>query len=310
VVPVYNEEACVAEMARRIHTVFDSIPDTDYELIFVDDGSSDATMQRIRECARVDERVRFISFSRNFGHQHALAAGIDHAFGDAVVTLDGDLQHPPELIPSLAAHWRGGDDVVYTIRESNEGHALKELISRTFYWSMRKLTGVRVPTGGADFRLIDRRVADYLRQCREQAVFVRGLVPWLGFRSRGIPYHAQERFGGETKYLPTRMIRFALDGVFSFSTVPLRLISLLGAVTIALGFVYGLYSVLIRLFTDQAVSGWTSLMIVVLVFSGTQLLSLGILSEYIGRVYEEVKHRPRYVIADKSAQLENSEEPR
>jgi glycosyltransferase involved in cell wall biosynthesis len=306
VVPVYNEEACVEEMAARIRAVF---ADTDckYELIFVNDGSRDETFARLVSTAAADANVRYISFSRNFGHQYALAAGIDHAFGDAVVTLDGDLQHPPELIPDLIAHWRGGDDVVYTIRESNAGHALKELVSKLFYWTMRKLTGVQVPTGGADFRLIDRKVADYLRQCREHAVFVRGLIPWLGFRSRGIRYHAHERFGGETKYLPTQMIRFALDGVFSFSTVPLRLISIMGAVTIALGFVYGTYSVLIRLFTDQAVSGWTSLMIIVLVFSGTQLLSLGILSEYVGRVYDEVKHRPRYVIADKSPQLDDRE---
>jgi dolichol-phosphate mannosyltransferase len=257
---------------------------------------------------RDDERIRFIEFARNFGHQHALAAGIDHAYGDAVVTLDGDLQHPPELIPSLIDHWRNGDDVVYTVRQSNEGHALKEVVSRSFYWSMRKLTGVQVPTGGADFRVIDRRVADYLRQCREQAVFVRGLIPWLGFRSRGIPYHASERFGGETKYIPTRMIRFALDGVFSFSIVPLRMISLLGAITIVLGFLYGSYSVAVRLFTDHAVSGWTSLIVVMLVFSGAQLVSLGILSEYIGRVYEEVKQRPRYVISAKSEQFEGSGE--
>ncbi len=304
VVPVFNEEACVDEMATRVRAVFSDI-DADYELIFVNDGSSDATLQRIVAVGETDAAVRYISFSRNFGHQYALAAGIDHAFGDAVVTLDGDLQHPPELIPDLIAHWRGGDDVVYTIRESNAGHALKEVVSKLFYWSMRKLTGVQVPTGGADFRLIDRRVADYLRQCREHAVFVRGLIPWLGFPNKGIRYHAHERFGGETKYLPSRMISFALDGVFSFSTVPLRLISIMGAVTIALGFVYGTYSVLIRLFTDQAVSGWTSLVIVVLVFSGTQLISLGILSEYIGRIYDEVKHRPRYVIAAKSEQLDN-----
>jgi dolichol-phosphate mannosyltransferase len=303
VVPVYNEEACVDEMARRVATVFSTV-EADFELIFVNDGSSDDTLACITRTAETDPRIRYVSFSRNFGHQHALAAGIDHAFGDAVVTLDGDLQHPPELIPDLISHWRAGDDVVYTIRESNAGHALKEVVSKLFYWSIRKLTGVQVPTGGADFRLIDRRVANYLRQCREHAVFVRGLIPWLGFRNKGIPYHCQERFGGETKYVPSRMIRFALDGVFSFSTVPLRLISILGAVTITLGFLYGTYSVLIRLFTDQAVSGWTSLVIVVLVFSGTQLISLGILSEYVGRIYDEVKRRPRYVIEAKSPELE------
>jgi dolichol-phosphate mannosyltransferase len=196
-----------------------------------------------------------------------------------------------------------GYDVVYTVRESNRGHAAKEIVSRAFYWMLRKLTGVSVPTGGADFRLMDRKVADALRACDERFVFVRGLVPWLGFKRKGVAYKAESRYGGDTKYHIGRMLSFALDGIFSFSIVPLRLIALLGAVTIALGIVYAAYTIAVRLFTDAAVSGWTSLMIVVLVFSGTQLLSLGILSEYVGRVYEEVKRRPRYVIAAKSESL-------
>lgn len=303
VIPVYNEEACIGEMASRLRAVFESI-DGDHEIIFVNDGSHDGTLARLEELAAEDPHVKYISFSRNFGHQVALSAGIDHAGGDAVVSLDGDLQHPPELIPELIEHWRRGKDVVYTVRESTVGRPLKELVSRSFYWALRKLTGVEVPTGSADFRLIDRRVADALRACQEQFVFVRGLVPWLGFSRQAVPFTAVERHGGETKYVTSRMVSFALDGVFSFSIIPLRLISLLGAITIGAGFLYGAYSVSVRLFSDAAVSGWTSLIVVILVFSGTQLLSLGILSEYVGRIYEEVKRRPRYVIGSMSASLD------
>jgi len=302
VVPVYNEQACVDAMIARLSAVFQAVAG-DYEIIFVNDGSRDGTLAALQRAALADPHVKYLSFSRNFGHQVALSAGIDHAAGDAVISLDGDLQHPPELIPTLIEHWHRGKDVVYTVRVRNEGHVVKEFVSRAFYWVLRKLTGVEVPTGGADFRLVDRKVADALRACHEQYIFVRGLVPWLGFSRKAVPYEAEERFGGETKYVTSRMISFALDGVFSFSIVPLRLISLLGAVTIGLGFMYGAYSVAIRLFSDRAVSGWTSLIVVILVFSGTQLLSLGILSEYVGRIYEEVKRRPRYVVGAKSATL-------
>jgi len=303
VVPVYNEEDCIGEMSSRLHAVLEGLG-ADYEVIFVNDGSQDSTLARLEELAAGDPHIKYLSFSRNFGHQVALSAGIDHAAGDAVISLDGDLQHPPELIPRLIEHWRAGTDVVYTVRESTVGRPFKELVSRAFYWALRKLTGVEVPTGSADFRLIDRRVADALRACQEQYVFVRGLVPWLGFSRQAVPFTAVERHGGETKYVTSRMISFALDGVFSFSIIPLRLISLLGLVTIVVGFAYGAYSVSVRLFSERAVSGWTSLIVVILVFSGTQLLSLGILSEYVGRIYEEVKRRPRYVIGSMSSSLD------
>jgi len=297
VVPCFNEEGCIGEMARRLHEALDPL-DCEWEAVFVDDGSTDGTAECLADLAERDARVGFVSFSRNFGHQMALLAGMSHARGDAVISLDGDLQHPPELIPTLVAHWREGFDVVFTVREGNEGHALKELISAGFYRVLRRLTGVDIPTGGADFRLLDRVVADALLACEERFVFVRGLVPWLGFRRKGVPYTARERYAGSTKYVFARMLRFALDGVFSFSIVPLRMISILGVVTVALGVLYGFYSIAVHLFTDSTVSGWTSLVVLVLVFSGTQLLSLGILSEYVGRIYEEVKQRPRYIVAD------------
>jgi dolichol-phosphate mannosyltransferase len=302
VIPCHNEEGCVDELIDRLKTVLTDIP-CDYELIFIDDGSTDNTLACVRTAAEADSRIKYISFSRNFGHQMALSAGIEHANGDAIVSLDGDLQHPPELIPALIEHWRSGNDVVYTVRTGNEGKVLKELFSTAYYFLMRKLTGVDIPAGGADFRLIDRRVADVVRSCHERFIFVRGLIPWLGFVRKPVPYQAARRFAGETKYVTRRMLSFALDGIFAFSTIPLRFISLLGAITIGLGILYGAYSISIRLFSERAVSGWTSLIIVTLVFSGTQLLSLGILSEYVGRIYEEVKGRPRYVISSRSATL-------
>lgn len=305
VVPVYNEQACIDEMVARLGRVFESIPGQ-HRILFVNDGSSDGTLEKLREHSTLAPHIQYISFSRNFGHQIALSAGIDHADGDAVITLDGDLQHPPELIPELIERWRSGYDVVYTVRSSNRGHPVKELFSAGYYWLLRKLTGVDVPTGGADFRLIDRKVADALRSCSERYVFVRGLVPWLGFARVGVPYDAQERYGGETKYVTSRMLSFALDGVFSFSIIPLRLISILGVFTVSLGLLYAVYSILMALFSDHVASGWASLMVVILVFSGTQLLSLGILSEYVGRIYDEVKRRPRYVIGAMSSGVEKS----
>lgn len=296
VIPCFNESGCIEEMLRRLRLALQSVSATS-EIIFVDDGSDDATLETVRRASESDPTIGYLSFSRNFGHQMALLAGLSYARGDVVISLDGDLQHPPELIPRLVEHWREGYDVVYTVRESNDGHALKEVVSSWFYSLLRRLTGVDVPTGGADFRLLDRRVVDVLLQCEETFVFVRGLVPWLGFRRKAVPYRAEERFAGTTKYVLARMLRFALDGIFSFSIVPLRMISVLGATTVALGVVYGCYSIFVRLFTDHAASGWTSLVVLVLVFSGTQLLSLGVLSEYVGRIYEEVKRRPRFIVA-------------
>ncbi|HIF63539.1 MAG: glycosyltransferase family 2 protein [bacterium] len=302
VVPVFNEEACVAELVSRVRDAFEGLR---LELILVNDGSSDHTLEMLQKESESSAEVHYLSFSRNFGHQPALAAGIEHATGDAVISLDGDLQHPPELIPQLIEHWREGYDIVYTVRVANEGHRLKEFVSRSFYQLLRRISGVDISPGTADFRLLDRRAADALKSCAEHFIFIRGMVPWLGFSKLPVPYEAQPRHGGETKYLTGSMIRFALDGIFAFSTVPLRLISLLGALTVCLGFLYGLYTLGVRLFTSQAEVGWTSLVVVILIFSGAQMLSIGILSEYVGRIYEEVKSRPRYVIAEASPAMEN-----
>ncbi len=305
VVPVFNEETCIAQMVARAGAVMAAV-EANYELIFVNDGSRDGTLAEIQRAASEDDRIHYISFSRNFGHQMALSAGLEHARGNAVISLDGDMQHPPELIPELIRHWKQGHEVVYTVRVSNRGHRAKEFVSRAFYWLLRKLTGVEVPTGGADFRLLDRKVVNAFNDCEERFVFVRGLIPWLGFRRKAVPYEAEERFGGETKYVASRMLSFALDGIFSFSTVPLRLITLLGIFTMSLGAIYGIYTAVVWLFS-RTVSGWASLVFIVLIFSGTQLLSLGILSEYVGRIYEEVKHRPRYVVAGISPALRREE---
>jgi len=297
VVPVLDEEACVDELARRVQEVLERA-DFRYELWFVDDGSRDRTPERIEALRAGDPRVRVVRFTRRFGHQAALAAGLRHVQGDVVVTLDGDLQHPPELLPELLAAWKAGADVVHTVRRLPEGRrrGVKERAGRAFYRVLNALARVPVVPAGADFRALDRRVVEAFNRLEEHFVFVRGLVPWLGFSETQVEYRVAERFGGRSKYRLSPMLRLALDGLFAFSVVPLRLITVLGGVTTLAGVAYGVYW-LGAYFTGRIEeAGWTSLVVLVLVFGGVQLLSLGIVSEYVGRVYEEVKRRPRYVI--------------
>lgn len=297
VVPVLDEEECVGELARRVRSALTEAG-VRYEILFVDDGSRDATPERIAALQASDEAVRTIRFTRSFGHQAALAAGLRFARGDAVVTMDGDLQHPPELLPELVRTWHEGADVVHTVRRLPSGARQdgKERSARLFYRLMKALTGVPVVSAGADFRLIDRRVVDAFNQLDEHFVFVRGLIPWLGFRETLVPYEVGERFAGRSKYRLSPMLRLALDGIFAFSVLPLRLITLLGVVTTLAGMLYGAFWLVSFLLGRIEQAGWTSLVGLVLVFGGVQLLSIGIVSEYVGRTYEEVKRRPRYVI--------------
>jgi dolichol-phosphate mannosyltransferase len=297
VVPVLDEEGCVDELARRVAAVMTAHA-TRYELLFVDDGSRDRTPERIAEVQRRDANVRTIRFTRSFGHQAALAAGLRYARGDAVVTLDGDLQHPPERVPELLAAWRAGSDVVHTVRRLPPGvqRSLKERGGRAFYRVMNAVARVPVVSAGADFRLLDRRVVDAFNTLEEHFVFLRGLIPWFGFRESSLEYEVAPRFAGRSKYRLTPMLRLAFDGIFAFSVLPLRLITLLGLLTTLAGVGYGVFS-LVRYFSGRIPeAGWTSLAVLVLVFGGVQMLAIGILSEYVGRTYEEVKRRPRYVI--------------
>lgn len=305
VVPVLDEQECVDELVRRVAAALDGVR---FELLFVDDGSRDGTAARVAALRAADPRVKAIGFTRRFGHQAALTAGLRFASGDAVVTMDGDLQHPPELLPDLIAAWRAGAEVVHAVRRdaSDTSRVWKARSARWFYALWSRISPTPVVAEGADFRLLDRRVVSVLNDLEEHFVFVRGLVPWLGFRDARIEYQPEDRFGGRSKYRLRPMLRLALDGIFSFSMLPLRVITLLGAVTAALGVVYGVFALVALALGKVEASGWTSLVVLILVFGGVQLLSLGVVSEYVGRTYEEVKRRPRYVID----RLEGIEWPR
>jgi dolichol-phosphate mannosyltransferase len=298
VVPVLNEEECVGELARRVRNAFDAVG-ARHELIFVNDGSRDGTREQISQLRDEDPRVKTIHFTRSFGHQAALAAGLRFAKGDAVVTMDGDLQHPPEVLPRLIEAWRHGADVVYTVRRDPKALAsgFKRASAHLFYRLQSRLSQTPVDTGGADFRLLDRRAVDAFKALEEHVVFVRGLVPWLGFRDARVEYDVQDRFAGRSKFSLRSMLDLALEGIVPFSVFPLRLIALLGAATALLGVMFGVFALFAHL-GGRAERGWTSIVGLVLIFGGVQLLSLGVVSEYVGRIYEEVKRRPRYVIDD------------
>jgi len=297
VVPVLNEEGCIEEFARRTREAA-AKAGFRYEILFIDDGSSDMTPARIDEARESDPHVKTVRFTRPFGHQAALSAGLHYAEGEAIITMDGDLQHPPECLADLVQAWREGADVVYTDRHLTERYqgSLKARLSGLFYLALSRLTDLPPESSKADFRLMDRRAVEAFNRLDEHFIFVRGLVPWLGFPSTRIEYEVEDRFAGMPKFTPRRMVRLALDGIFSFSVVPLRLITFLGMLTTGLGMIYGFYA-LAKFFAGYVDSaGWTSLMVLILVFGGVQLMSLGIVSEYVGRIYEEVKGRPRFII--------------
>jgi polyisoprenyl-phosphate glycosyltransferase len=295
VIPCYNEQENIQALYNALLAALASCPEC--EIIFVDDGSTDNTAQQIRTLEKSDRRVRLISLSRNFGHQFALKAGLDHARGDCVISLDADLQHPPDLIPEMIEKWQQGFDVVFTIRrETDELGFIKKMSSRWFYALAKKLSSVEVAQGAADFRLLDRAVVDVLKQCRENYLYIRGLVSWAGFNQTSITYTPNERFAGKTKYSLRKMLRFAMAGITSFSIRPLQLSLIAGTLIAGLAFLYGLYVIYIYTFTDQAVAGWASTTASVLFIGGIQLIVLGIMGEYIGKTFIENKRRPPYVI--------------
>ena len=298
VVPVFNEEALIHESYSRLKAVMDGL-DEPYELIFVNDGSRDATPCIIRSICESDTNVRLIDFARNFGHQTAITAGMDYASGDAVIVIDADLQDPPEVIPEMIAKWREGFDVVYGQRAKRKGETLfKRFTSAAFYRVLQKLTDVDIPVDTGDFRLIDRKVCDALKLVKERNRYVRGIISWLGFRQTGVEFVREKRFAGETKYPLKKMLRFAFDAITSFSYKPLKLATYVG-VTVSLGgFAYLLFVLYLKLFTDSTVTGWASMMAVNLFFNGVVLMMLGIIGEYIGRIYDEAKGRPLYVVRE------------
>ncbi|MGA9173634.1 MAG: glycosyltransferase family 2 protein [Thermoactinomyces sp.] len=306
IIPVFNEEAVIHETYRRLTQVMESL-DEPYELLFVNDGSQDRTAEIIEGFAKSDKCVKLLEFSRNFGHQIAITAGMDHARGDAIVIIDADLQDPPELIPQMIEKWKEGYEVVYAKRLKRKGETLfKKWTAALFYRTLRALTEVNIPLDTGDFRLIDRKVADAMRSIREKNRFVRGLVSWVGFRQTAIEYVRDERFAGETKYPLKKMLRFSMDGITSFSYKPLKLATYLGFVISFASFVYLLISLGQRLFTSSTVAGWASLIACVLLLNGVILIILGILGEYVGRIYDETKNRPLYILRNKQ-KVENRE---
>ncbi|MHB1311305.1 MAG: glycosyltransferase family 2 protein [Gemmatimonadaceae bacterium] len=300
VVPCFNEEAVIEQTHRRLTEVARGIPGVRVTVIYVDDGSRDGTLRTLRAMAAADPQVRIVALSRNFGHQYALTAGLDAATGDAVAVIDGDLQDPPEVIAEMVARWRAGADVVYGIRATRQGEsAFKRGTAHLFYRLIQRLGNADIPADVGDFRLLDRSVVNALRALPERDRFLRGLVVWVGFKQEGVAYERQPRAAGQTKFPFSRMLSFALDGIFSFSTVPLRLASYFGFFVSALSMAGIVYAFYIKLFTVGVVPGWAAQWIGTLFLGGVQLMSLGIIGEYVGRIYGEVKSRPLYVVRER-----------
>jgi glycosyltransferase involved in cell wall biosynthesis len=297
VIPVLNEEDVLAALHRRLSDAADSL-DGPAEFILIDDGSSDRTGEIAEELCSKDRRVKLVSLSRNFGHQFAISAGLDFASGEAIVIMDGDLQDPPEVVPELAERWREGYDVVYAVRSAREGETrLKRGTASLFYRLMRRLTDVDLPLDAGDFRLVDRRVAGIISNMPEPDRYLRGMFAWVGFRQTAVRYERAERFAGETKYSLPRMIRFAADGLLSFSTTPLRLTLAAGFAIAGVAFAAGITAILIKVLGGFTVPGWASLIVVLSFFSGIQFIVLGTIGLYVGRIYAQGKQRPLYLVA-------------
>jgi len=299
VIPCFNEQEVLRDTNSRMVAALEQIP-VNFEIIYVDDGSTDATPELLRELQAQDNRVRVVRFSRNFGHQMAITAGIEHSAGDAVAIIDADLQDPPEVIAEFVQKWVEGYDVVYGVRTERDGEtAFKLWTAKLFYRCMTRLSDTSIPLDTGDFRLMDRRVVDALLGMPERDRFVRGMVSWLGFSQVAVPYRRAPRLAGFTKFSIFKMLRFAMDGIFSFSVLPLRLATWTGFVASALA-VVGIALVSLERFlgVEGLVKGWTSTVIAVLFIGGVQLICIGIIGEYVGRIYGESKHRPLYVVRE------------
>jgi dolichol-phosphate mannosyltransferase len=298
VVPVFNEEGNIRPLFDALLPVLTATGMT-WEIIFSDDGSTDGTWPALTVLNQCDGRVRALRLSRNFGHQYALFAGLSKARGDAVISMDGDLQHPPQVILELLARWRAGDQIVHTIRKDvQRGHWLKNATSRLFYRLFSYLSGVRMEAGMADFRLLDRLVLDELMGFREQGLFLRGIVNWVGYQTSKVEFVCGDRHSGTGKYTLRRMLKLAWAGITSFSVVPLRISIVIGVLTSGLAFAEVLYAIYAKLFTDTAVPGWASAVAVVSFLFGILFILLGVLGEYIGRILLEVRGRPRYLVRE------------
>jgi dolichol-phosphate mannosyltransferase len=298
VAPVYNEEVLLPEFCWRTITMLEGIGEP-FELVLVNDGCRDQSPRIMREHHEADPRIKIVNFSRNFGHQLAITAGADYARGDAVVVIDSDLQDPPEVIPQLFEQWRAGYQIVYAVRAHREGEtAFKLATASLFYRLIRRITNVDIPADTGDFRLMDRKVVDTLKAMREHHRFMRGLSVWVGFKQTGVPYKRDARKAGETKYPLRKMIRFALDAITSFSYVPLQMATYTGFVIALIAAIGIIIAIILRLAGIEAFRGQATTLVSVLFLGGVQLIFLGIIGEYLGRIYDEVKNRPLYIVAE------------
>ncbi|HGH7174751.1 TPA: glycosyltransferase family 2 protein [Bacillus wiedmannii] len=298
VVPMYFEEEVAQECYNRLKSVMLQ-NDINYEFVFVNDGSTDRTMEILSEIAANDYRTKIVNFARNFGHQIAVTAGIAAAKGDAIVIIDADLQDPPEVIPELIAKWEEGYEVVYAKRKQRKGETwFKLLTAKYFYKFLNYMSDIDIPKDTGDFRIIDRKVADVFNQMTERNRFIRGMMSWVGFRQTYVEYERDERFAGETKYPLKKMIKFASDGIIAFSTKPLRIVMTLGLLSVLVSIIVLLYTITVKIIGTGTQTGWASIMVAITFFSGIQLLGLGIVGQYIARIYDESKNRPIYIVKE------------
>ncbi len=298
VLPAFNEEGNIVQIYKSLHEVLEEYRDN-LEIIFVDDGSFDGTFGEVKKLSEQDQMVRGVRFSRNFGQQSALLAGLNEAKGDIMIMMDADGQHPPEVIPQLIEEYRKGYDIVNTRRKSTaDSDWFKRFSSRNFYRMLNLLSDVRIEPNSSDFRLMSRKAVEAFLHIDEQNRFTRGLVSWIGFSQSVISYEAPERFSGKSKYTLRKMVRFGVDGITSFSSKPLRISFIMGMIAIIFALVYGIYAI-VMFYAGRTLPGWTSLMITILLLGGFQLLSIGIIGEYLGRIFHETKRRPHYFIQDR-----------
>ena len=298
VIPMYYEEQVVEECYNRVTKVLKEIQDYEYEIIFINDGSKDNTLDILERIAKIDNNVKVISFSRNFGHQAAVTAGLKYVTGDVIVIMDADLQDPPELIPDMLKEWEKGYEVIYGKRKSRKGESVfKRLTAKAFYSTLNKLSDVEIPKDTGDFRMVDRKVVDVVNSLPEHNKFLRGLFSWVGFEQLAYEYDRKERFAGKTKYPFGKMLKLALDGILSFSTKPLKIVGGLGILSVIISFVILIYSLLSYIFKWNSLTpGWTSIMCTITFLGGIILISVWMIGEYIGRIYDEVKNRPQYIV--------------
>ena len=301
IVPMYYEEKVAEECYKRLTACLQKLTYYTYEIIIIDDGSKDKTLEILENIASKDDKVKVISFSRNFGHQAAVTAGLKHVSGDAIIIIDADLQDPPELIPQMIQLWEQGNEIIYAKRKKRKGESPFKLLSaKLFYQILNALSDTEIPKDTGDFRLVDKKVVDTINNMPEHNKFLRGLFSWVGYKQIPFEYERQERFAGKTKYPLRKMLKLASDGIISFSTKPLKLVGLLGFISIIISIlilIYALLSYFLKL--NQLSAGWTSLMVAITFFAGVQLLSIWLMSEYIGRIYDETKQRPQFIINKK-----------